>query len=85
MSKKSWRLVGWCFLVLSLVAVLSLAGADFSAINQADLKSTVVAGKNPLSSVALEEGHVSRVPILVRIRQHPTPKTASIPDCLQST
>ena len=43
MSKKSWRLVGCCFLVLSLVAVLSLAGADFSAINQADLKSTVVA------------------------------------------
>ncbi len=85
MSKKSWRLVGWCFLVLSLVAVLSLSGADFSAINQADLKSTGGVGKNPLNSAALKEGHVTLIPILVRARQHPTQKTASIPDCLQST
>ena len=85
MSKRSWRLAGWSFLALSLVAVLSLAAADFSEINQADPKSRLATGKNFLDSRLANKNYVPRTPVLVTSPQHLTRKIDSIPDCLQSS
>jgi hypothetical protein len=81
MSKNSWRLVGWCFLVLSLLAVLSLAAADLSEINPPERQAQVDAGKNPQSKAEFKEG---RVPGSVSRPQYLTKKSAETPRGLQS-
>jgi hypothetical protein len=84
MSKKSWRLVGWGFLVLSLVVVFGLAAADFSEINQADPKYKGMTGRNPLSKPELKQRYIPRTPILVSTSRHLIKQLDTIPDCLQS-
>lgn len=84
MSKKIWRLVRGCFLILGLVALLSLAPADFSGVNQADLKPARGSGHSLTSKTAINQEYVSPTPILLRSPQYLTKKTAKTPSCLQS-
>jgi hypothetical protein len=84
MSKKDWRLVGECFLILSLAAGLSLAAADFSKIQQADLKSNVNHEKSTLSQAAFDQGQAALTPILLSSPQYLSKPTHEMPPCLQS-
>jgi len=85
MSKKNWRLVGWSFLALSLVAVLGLAAADLSEIDQADRQASMKLERHPVRLGAFNKKYVPPAPILVTPSRHLTKKISTIPDCLQST
>jgi hypothetical protein len=82
--KKIGACLGWTFLALSLVAVLGLAAADFSEIDEADRQATVKLERHPVRLGTFNKKYVPPTPLLVTPSRHQTKKIDTIPDCLQS-
>ena len=71
MSKRSWRLAVWYFVILIFFVVLSLTAADFSAVKTRDRKAKPEVGKESIRPKSLGAGKSLEVRLVSSVRTAP--------------